>query len=216
MGIGFSTPILRSAHSTTFNATENPLSEGGLWSTPADRTAVRQASGRAYGTMAGGGYDDSIAMLAGSWSPDVEIITTVYKGSPVVNYQEIEHIHRCAAAGTYYEINFAHDGAYCDFIRAEGGVTLGDYTYLIATGTFSIPGGAVNHGDLIRSRMIGDTLTAWIDRGGGYTLIGSASDTSLDGHAKYASGKPGIGYFKTEVSSDMSQYGFSTFSAVCL
>jgi len=202
--------------STTFSATENPLSESGAWVHVQDRTDFLSTGGVAYGLQAGGGYDDSIMCLgSGTWT-DVEIITTISKGS-VSGIVEHEHIHRCnAATGQYYEINFAHDGQYADFVRAEGGTTVGDYTYLVTSLTYSIPGGAVNNGDRIRSRMVGDTLTAWIDRGAGWVLIGSASDTSVGGHAKYASGRPGIGAFITSGSGPLSAYAITDFSATAI
>ncbi len=196
---------------TTFTGTENPLSESSQWSTPTDRTDFRKLGGVAYGTQAGGAFDDSIAMLAGTWTSNTEVVTTIFKGS-ASGIQEVEHIHRCASAGTYYEINFAHDGQYCDFVRAEGGVALEDYTYLIASGTFTISGG-VSNGDILKSRMDNNTLTAWIDKGSGFVLIGSASDTSVGGHAKYTGGNPGIGAFKTAGSGAMDQYCFTDFTA---
>jgi lysophospholipase L1-like esterase len=202
-------------YATTFSATENPISEGGRWLHVQDRTDFRQTGGIAYGLQAGGGYDDSIMCVSGAWGDDTEIITTVSKGSPS-GIVELEHIHRCnPVTGSYYEINFAHDGSYADFIRAEGGgITLGDYTYQVPSLTFFVPGG-VNNGDRIRSRMVGDTLVAWIDHGSGagWELIGSASDTSVSGHAKFSNGAPGIGAFITSGSGPMSSYAFDDFLA---
>jgi lysophospholipase L1-like esterase len=180
-----------------------------------DRTDFRSTGGVAYGLQAGGGYDDSIMCVSGTWANDTEIITTISKGSPS-GIVETEHIHRCnPATGSYYEINFAHDGSYADFIRAEGGgITPGDYTYQVPSLTFFVPGG-VNNGDRIRSRMVGDTLVAWIDHGSGagWELIGSASDTSVSGHAKFSSGAPGIGAFITSGSGPLSAYAFDDFMA---
>lgn len=207
----FSYGRLVNAYSTTFTGTENPLSESSNWSTPSLRTNFRKSGGVAYGTQVGGGFDDSIAMLAGTWSANVEIITTVFKGT-TSGIQELEHIHRCASGGTYYEINFAHDGQYCDFVRAEGGITLADFTYLVPTLTYSIPGGAVNNGDLLKTRMDGNLLQAYINRGSGWVFIGEASDTSVGGRAKYTSGNPGIGAFKTSGAGSMDQYALNDFT----
>jgi hypothetical protein len=213
---------------TTFPLTENPLSESGNWVHVQDRTDFRSTGGVAYGLQSGSGppggtYDDSIMCLSsGTWT-DVEIITTISVIGAVVDFCEIEHNHRCnAATGQYYEVNLARSGQYCNFYRAEGGVALADFTAL-ATETggvqFSVPGGAVNDGDSFRTRMVGDTLTAWINRnaGGGWVLIGSASDTSTSGHAKYSSGRPGIGAFISSTGSGpMSNYRLADFSAVAL
>jgi hypothetical protein len=197
-----------SSFSSTFTGTENPLSESSNWSTPADRTDFRKLGGVAYGTQVGGAYDDSIAMLAGTWSPDCEIITTIFVGT-TSGIQEVEHIHRCDATGRYYEVNFAHDGSYADFIRAEGGgIDLSDYTYIIPSLTYSIPGGGISNGNRLRTRMDGSLLQAWIDRGAGWVFIGEASDTAI------TSGKPGIGAFKTAGSGAMDQFCFTDFSVV--
>ena len=203
--------ITPEVYTSSFSATENPLSDGGRWSTPKDRTAMRASGGIAYGTQAGGALDDSIALCSGIWPPDCEIITTISKGS-LSGIVETEHIHRGSDAGTYYEVNFAHDGQYCDFVRAEGGITNSDYTFLIPSLTYSIPGGVVNAGDRLRTRMVGDTITAWIDRGSGWVLIGSASDTSVGGHAKWSTGKPGIGAFITSGSGPLSNYAVTDLS----
>jgi hypothetical protein len=199
-------------YSTTFDANETPLSESGSWTSVQDRTLFNSSGGVAFGTMAGGGFDDSIMALTGSWSPDVEISTTVFKGS-VSGIVETEHNFRIdASIGAYYEINFAWDGQYCDFIFAKGGITLSDYEYLVPSLTFGIPGGAINNGDTLISRMSGNTLTAWIDRGAGRVLIGSASDTASGGNARRTTGQPGIGAFITSGSGPLNQFCFTSFS----
>jgi len=216
------------SYSTTFAATENPLSESGNWVHVQDRTDFRSTGGVAYGLQTGSGppggtYDDSIMCLSsGTWT-DVEIVSTVSVAGAITDFCELEHIHRCnAATGQYYEINLAKSGQYCNFYRAEGGVALANFTALateVGGVQFAIPGGAVNDGDSFRTRMVGDTLTAWINRnaGAGWELIGSVSDTSTGGHAKYSSGRPGIGAFISSTGSGpLSNYRWADFSATAI
>lgn len=168
----------------------------------------------AYGTQVGGGFDDSYARFTGSWKPNVVIDATVFRGS-TSGIQEIELLFRAndstPGSVTLYEINFAHDGQYVDFVRWNGGVALSDFTYLVPSLTYSIPGG-VNNGDRIRGQIVGNTLSAWINKGAGWLLIGSATDTAgPSGGAVLPSGTPGMGFFKTSGSGAMNQYGFSDF-----
>ena len=60
-----------STYSTTFDATEAPISEGGAWThVGLDWTLVDTGGGIAFGTQTGtGGYDDSYAHLSG-FPPD--------------------------------------------------------------------------------------------------------------------------------------------------
>lgn len=166
----------------------------------------------------GGAFDDSYAHLTAAWpSADYVITATIFKGT-TSGIQEVELLFRVTdSPGSpnvfLYEINFAHNGQYVDFVRWNGGIAPGDFTYLIPTGTFSVPGG-INNGDVIRGVMIGNTLTAYINKGSGFTLIGSASDTAgPGGTALYTTGTPGIGAFKTAGSGAMNQCAFTDFLA---
>jgi len=67
-------------YATDFSRTENPISEGGQWlngqTDGLDWTDVRTTPGFAFGTEAGGNrpdlqkYDDSTAILKGTWRPN--------------------------------------------------------------------------------------------------------------------------------------------------
>lgn len=206
-------------YSTSFAGTEAPVSEGGAWiNQSTNRTLVDTSGGIAFGTQVGGAFDDSYAHLTAAWpSADYTIEATVSKGS-TSGIQEVELLFRVTdSAGSpnvhLYEINFAHNGQYVDFVRWDGGISGPDFTYLIPSQTFNIPGG-VNNGDILRGRMVGNKLTAWINQGSGFALIGSASDTAgPNGGAVYTTGTPGIGFFKTAGSGAMNQYAFSDFLA---
>src|SRR5256885_14106702 len=62
-------------YTTNFPLAENPISEGGNWinggSVGLSWANVRTTPGLAFGTESGsGGYDDSTAVLAGTWNAD--------------------------------------------------------------------------------------------------------------------------------------------------
>lgn len=207
------------SYSTTFSATETPISESSNWANVGlDWTTVNTASGIAFGTQVGGSFDDSYANLTGTWPNNYEIITTVFKGT-TSGIQEVEHRFRCSDAAhisSCYEINFAHDGQYVDFVKWPGplGTSVGDFTFLVPTGTYSISGG-ISNGNLLKTRIVDGTLTAWINKGSGYVLINSSPVTDTSGSHGLPSlktGKPGIGFFKTSGSGAMNQFGFTDFS----
>ncbi len=222
----FNPPVVSTgqSYSTTFPLTENPISESNNWqSRGTTRTRVSTASGYAIGTQTGsGGFDDSYACLVGTWSADQRIVATVRRLSPS-GIQEIELLFRVTdssgSANVFcYEINIAQNGAYVDFVRWDGPATgSGDFTYLIPTGTYSIAGG-VTDGDIFMGEMVGDTLRLWVDHGAGagYEFVGSASDTSVSGHAKDSSGSPGIGFYREAASGAATQYGWADIAATSL
>jgi hypothetical protein len=195
---------------TTFSSSENPISESGAWSgIDTRRTQMATSGGRCFGTQVGGAFDDSVALLATAWPADVQVTGTVFRGS-TSGIEELEIMVRGAQTTTTttgYEINYAHDGQYVNVYRWEGGINLADFVPLIPENTHSIPGG-LSTGNQIRVRIQGDTITALYNKGAGWMTVFTASDTSVGGHAKYASGRPGIGAFKTSGSGALDQFAF--------
>jgi hypothetical protein len=195
---------------TTFGTTENPISESGAWSNiDATRTRIATSGGRAFGTQIGGAYDDSVAWLTGAWPADVQLTATVFRGS-TSGLEEVELMLRGAQTATTttgYEVNFAHDGQYVNLYRWEGGINLADFVPIVPENTHSISGG-LNTGDQIRATIRGDAVTAFYNKGAGWVTIFTGSDTSVGGHAKYTSGRPGIGAFKTSGSGALTQFAF--------
>lgn len=204
------------SYSTTFSLTENPISEGGLWhNSGLDWTVVRTSGGIAYGTQTSGGYDDSYANLSMVSGNDTEIITKISKGS-TRDLQEVEHHHRCSDGPHFskcYEIFIAHDGGYCDFVEWLGtGTSISDYRYVVPSFSADVPGG-VNDGDLFKSTVVGNVLSAWIDHGSGWVLCGSFADTAgPGGGAALLSGCVGIGFFLNGAGTS-NQFGITDFSA---
>jgi len=205
-------------YATMFSGTESPISEGGAWTNlSSNRTLVNTASGLAFGTQIGGGFDDSYARLTQIWTPDVEIITTIFKGT-TSGIQEVEHLHRLSDGGAdpskvfAYEINIARDGQYCDFVKWLGGTNNpGDFDYLVPTLTYSVPGG-VNNGDRIKTTMVGNAINAYIDHGSGWVLINTGGPV-VDTGTVYVTGRPAIGFFKTAGSGANNQFGWNDFQA---
>ena len=79
-------------YTTTFSRAENPISEGGQWlngqTDGLDWTDVRTTPGFAFGTEIGGNrpdpqkYDDSTALLKGTWGPNQTVQATVRSVNP--------------------------------------------------------------------------------------------------------------------------------------
>src|SRR5664279_834065 len=70
-------------YSTNLPLAENPVSESGNWingkANGLDWSDVKTAGGLAFGTESGsGGYDDSTAILTGTWGPDQTAQATVH------------------------------------------------------------------------------------------------------------------------------------------
>lgn len=216
-------------YSTTFSATEAPISESGKWQNNGlDWTLVDTASGIAFGTQTGsGGFDDSFAdlIVSGGYGPNVQITTTVSKGT-TSGIQEVEHQYRTSNSSHVskrYEFNAAHDGQYGNFGRwpnsGAKGTSGSDFTDLApSTGgiQFSIPGGAINNGDVLCSQMVGNVISAWIGRSGAWAYIGSGVDTSSGGGAFLTSGNVGIGFYRESASGAANQFGFTDIKVVAL
>src|SRR6266852_9399628 len=90
-------------YTTTFSRAENPISEGGNWlngqGDGLDWTNVRTTPGFAFGTELGGNrpepqrYDDSTALLTGTWGPNQTAQATVHRVNKEQDdkvYQEVE------------------------------------------------------------------------------------------------------------------------------
>lgn len=207
-------------YTTNFTATEAPISESGKWvNNGLDWTLVDTTGGSpgtAFGTQGNSGnFDDSYAHLTGTWSPNQEVGGTVHKGT-TFGLMEVElHMRMTDSAhnATVYEVTWAHDGQYVDFVRWHGpiGTSIGDFTFLVPSATYTVPGG-IQDGDQLVCRIIGNTISAY--RNG--TLIGSASDTAgAGGGAVLTSGNPGMGFYRSGGAA-MTNYCFSSYYAMDL
>jgi len=204
-------------YSTNFARTENPISEGGEWlngqADGLDWTDVRTTPGFAFGTEIGGHrldpqkYDDSTALLKGTWGPNQTVQATVRSVNPNQDgkvWEEVElrlrssiSPHKC----TGYEIMFRCSKiatAYCNIARWEG--PLGKFAMLKQTEGSKY---GVKDGDVVKASMIGNVLTVYIN---GERVI-EVTDN------KFTSGNPGIGFYLEGATGVMGDYGFSNFMA---
>ena len=204
-------------YSTHFSRTENPISESGQWlnghADGLDWTDVRTIPGLAFGTEPGehrpepDKYDDSTALLRGTWGPDQTVQATVHSVSPDQNnkvWEEVElrlrnslSAHNC----TGYEVMFRcakTPKAYCNIARWEG--PLGKFTMLKET--YGAEYG-VRDGDVVKATMIGKVLTVYIN---GVQKVQLSDD-------KFPNGNPGLGYYLDGATGVMGDFGFSSFMA---
>jgi hypothetical protein len=197
-------------YSTNFSLTENPIAESGNWTNGKaiglDWADVQTVGGVASGTESGsGGYDDSTAILAGTWGPDQTAQATVHsvnQNSTIWEEVEIRLRSKITAhSNTGYEINFrcTHDGSqYIEIVRWNG--PLGNFTYIV-----QLRGGpGIHDGDVVKAAIHGSTITVYINS----VQILQGADSI------YQSGNPGIGfYIQNGTSIQNRDFGFTSFSA---
>lgn len=197
---------------TSFPATENPISEAGLWvnggTVGLDWTDVRTTGGTAIGTVTGNGtFDDSIAIIGGSWASSQSVTGVVHIGASRPDgslFPEVELLLRfniTANSASGYEFLFSAmsgSGCYVKIVRWNGDNS--DFTYLGdgVTGSQYV----VNDGDELVATASGSTLTAYI-RG---TQVLQVTDST------FTTGSPGVGFFCDD-PTDNTQYGFHSLTA---
>jgi hypothetical protein len=204
-------------YATRFSGTENPMSEGGKWlnghTDGLDWTDVRTTPGFAFGTEIGGHrpapqkYDDSTALLEGTWGPDQTVQATVHSMNPNQDGKVFEEVelrlrssispHNC----TGYEVMFRCSKipqAYCNIARWEG--PLGKFTMLKESYGSQY---GVKDGDVVKATMIGKVLTVYIN---GVQMIQLSDGT-------FPNGNPGVGFYLEGASGVIGDFGFSSFMA---
>ena len=202
--------------STTFSATENPISEGGRWVNTVGVTwnapvsTVGGAPGHAVGPGSTG-FNDSIAMLTGSFTADQRVTATAYRGG-ASGAAEIElHLRMTmvpAAGGNpdrvfTYEVDVLPSVRQIVIVRWNG--PQGDFTNL---NTGSISG--INDGDVIEATVTGPASAAVITVKLNCVTIVTATDT-----AGLAAGNPGMG-FDAGTQADGANFGIRSFAAIPL
>jgi len=191
-------------YSTSFSATENPISEGGAWINGAitgiDWGNVQTIAGFSYGTNLSSQYADPTAVLAGTWASDQEAQATIaINGAVSGGAHEVElrlHTTITAHSITGYEINANTNpnDPYIQIVRWDG--PLNSWTLLDAHSV------GVANGDVLEATAIGDTITVYKN---GIQVLQVTDST-------YSTGSPGIGFYDN-VDSNWTSFGFSDFSA---
>lgn len=195
-------------YSTVFPLTENPMSESGVWiqglADGLDWTNIRTTPAKAFATEnpALHLFDDSIAVLRGTFGPDQIASATVFDTLSTGDYSaEVEILLRFnigAHNAHGYEINWSANPSnpYCTIVRWDGAV--GSFTTLSTT----FPG-AVGAGDVVMGKIVGSTITAYKN--------GAQVNTATD--STFISGNPGIGAFALNATqvADPTLYGLSSY-----
>jgi hypothetical protein len=193
-------------------APENPISEGGNWinggTIGVDWGNVQTAPGLAFGTNVSGAppYNDSTAVLAGTWGPNQAVCATVHTVNQTSSFQEEVELRTNTSITAHnitgYEFDVAarnsSNSPYMVIVRWNG--PLNNFTFL--TSTISGPG--INNGDSLCASSSSGTLNLYVN---GVLQLTGTDNT-------YTNGSPGIGFWNLggNVSDDAS-YGFSDFSA---
>jgi len=201
-------------YTTTFEGTENPLSEGGRWSNDGlDWTNIRKGHGIAYSTQRGDEqgkfkYKDSLAVLSG-FPPDQEAWGEVHIDKPNSDcLQEVEillHFTCSPHSATGYEC-FARciddDSSYLNIVRWDGPV--GKFTYLVQK---KGKGYGLKNGDTLKATIIGNVITIYVN---GVKKAEAIDDT-------FKTGNPGIGQFleckNGKGLGTNADFGFTSYTA---
>ena len=193
------------SYSTSFPASENPISEGGAWinggTTGLDWGNVATISGLAYGTSLKTKYADPTAVLTGTWASDQEAQGTVeINGSVGGGSHEVELRLRTTITAhsiTGYEINANTNSSnpYITIVRWDG--PLNSWTQLN-----SVTGITVKNGDVLKATAVGSAVTVYLNG----TQVLQATDST------YSTGSPGIGFYD-DGDTNWTNFGFSNFSA---
>ncbi len=178
------------SYSTSFPLTENPISEGGVWSNGSvylDWTDMETTPGHAFGTQVNtGDANDSLAELLGSWGANQEVQATVHDVGDLggQNFEVELHLRATVAAHSVklYEVDCAP--GYIALVRWNG--ALNDYSILNNGLAYGIA-----DGDTVRATISGTspvTISIYKD--------GSLQYTTTDNTArKLTSGAPGMGWY---------------------
>ena len=199
------------SYSTSFDTTENPLSEGGRWITgkavgldwnnPLTESGVVHASVRSGAS--GNRYDDSIAHVSNSFvdfKPDQHAQATVYRApgyAPTGSKHEVELLLRfeiTAHNARGYEVLWGWDG---DFAIVRWNGPLGNYTTLYSTFLEQLV-----DGDVVRAEISGSVIKVYKNG----ALKAAPTDTT------FADGQPGVGFWPVD-SSTPANYGWKDFAA---
>jgi chitodextrinase len=187
------------SYATFFPGSENPLSEGGNWVSPASgvwHKTMRSIGGvGAFGDPAAYGLDDSVSVLTGSgYLKDQTITAAVHKVAGDPGATELELHLRLSFNATQiftYEVDLIPNGL--NIAKWTG--NQGSYLLLpLINGTNGVFATPLQDGDVFVATISGDSSLSTITVTQNGTLIARANDSAaISGSAAYVSGNPGIG-----------------------
>jgi uncharacterized protein (TIGR03382 family) len=205
-------------YSTSFPATENPISEGGIWLNGGvdgvDWGNVQTDGTHAFGVSLPSTYADPSAALKGSWAPDqtAKAVVKIVGANPTSCCHELELRLRTAITAhdiKGYEINFSvTPNSYVQIVRWNGPLANSSnsnngFTYIATTN-----GPGIHDGDVLIATIRGNTITVF--QNGAQILQGV--DTGQGGVGPWTSGgAPGIGFFDS-ADNNWSNFGFASFT----
>ena len=223
--ISISSSAWAKTYTTSFTATENPISEHKKWinggTVGLDWANVRTDGSKAYGTESGtGGYDDSTALVTGNWKINQTVQATVYNAvrGGTGSCQEVELRLRStitAHSNTGYEVLFSVNSSaqYIQIVKWLG--PLGSFAYLPWENDDGVGANNYAHdGDIIKATITGATssdTTITVYQNG--VQIGHAVDNNVGGVSPWTSGNPGMGFYLQGAAGVNSDYGFTHFTA---
>jgi hypothetical protein len=199
--------LLATTYTTSFPATENPISEGGNWAnggqSPAlDWTNCRTTSGLAFGTenINSGTDDDSTCILNGTWGPNQTATGVVHAVGNYALGLEVELRLRVTYAShsiTGYEIDCTPGEIL--IVKWLGGIN--NFAVLASESRI-----AVSNGNTVSATISGTspaTITVFLNG----SQILQATDSS-----PFTGGAPGMGFFD-RLDTTASDMGFTSYTA---
>lgn len=204
------------SYSTKFPNAEDPISEGGKWisgkKAGLNWADVRVIPGFVFGTEIGGNrpapdkYDDSTALLTGTWGPNQTVEARVHRINKDNDniYEEVELRLRSSLSShncTGYEVMFRcskSPKAYCSIARWDG--ILGAFMMLKQAQGSQY---GVADGDVVKASIRGEVITVWLN---GVQILKTRDYL-------FKNGNPGIGFYLEGATGVNQQYGFSSFKA---
>lgn len=189
---------LPTSYSTNWDATENPLSEGGKWlggaSTGANWSDMRSASGLCYATSGSlTDFKDALAVLNPAMydiPDDQECTVTISKTAYTPpGSHEVELLLRATAENNnmpLYEGLIPYSGNEQLVLQNGSYNPSGNYTILSTGGTGM---GGIANADTLRGKIVGTALSFY--KNGSGTAFMTATDATL------STGMPGVGAWVT-------------------
>lgn len=212
-------PVLSGSSSLYIPGNLHGLQDGGDWGN------VKLNNGVLCGTTVSPAppYNDSVTLIRGTSSPNIQLVSTVYRGanSTAANSQECEHLLNgtiTSGVASFYESMMAVHGTniYVDLVRWNG--PLNSFTILrhITAGL-----SAAQNGWLFKTTKIGPMIRIYIDDGGGFdeitTFDVSTADANPNGATVYTGGLAGIGFYQRGgAAGNLLEFGWSALTITAL
>jgi len=208
------------SYSTTFTATENPISEGGNWVGGQSAGGNLWGDVRTNGTMAYGvseptTFGDPTALLTGTWGNVQEATATVRIVTPHTGccYEVEIRLHSSISASNVngYEAycSVSTDNLYCHIARWNG--SNGSYCNIET----QIQNPQLHDGDVLYARASGTNpvvINLYVNGTLSSTVSDSGATCSPGGAGgPFGGGSPGIGFYDNQSDATFADFGFTSF-----